>query len=84
MERISHWLSFNFVVEWEHIPPVKIVNGIFAILLHIYLVMQTEKVLAQNEKRAKQNQDTASFTIYMFVCSVNDKEAHVAQVVNTV
>jgi len=46
--------------------------------------MKTEKVLAHNEKRAEQNQYTAGFAIDVFIRSVYDKEAHVAQVVNTV
>lgn len=84
MEWISHNISFNFVVYWEHVPPIQIVYLLSIVWIHVNLINKTVYILTYDEERGKKHQNLACLTIESFVSCVNYKEYHVSKIVQAV
>jgi len=81
---VCHGVACNFVVVWEEVPPVEIAYLLLISFMHVYLVMQTIKVLSYDEHWAEYNEDCAGLAIDVFIGGIYDEETHVSKVVDAI
>jgi hypothetical protein len=86
MEGIGHGIALYLVGVWEHIPPIKILNLPLTCLIcfHVNLIMQTVKVLTNDENGAEEYENAARLTINSLIGRVNCEECHVSQIVDAI